>query len=123
MEEVENPLEDILKKHYQKNVQFLINGEEFKAGKFLLYRLTTYANNYYVEFHIKREKKIDIIKIPYPFTVEHHEVDNLLYFDYRIVTLCKKNKEMVAKLNNVCQNYPERMQSKFFERILEIQFT
>ena len=119
---VDNYLEDILKKHFQKSICLTLNSEEYKCGKFTLYKLTTYANNYYIEFHIKREKKNDLIKIPYPFKIEEHEEDNLLFFDYRISTLCNKNKKLMEKIYDVSDQYEDCKKNKFFDNILEIKF-
>lgn len=117
----ENYLESILKKYFQKNISLYIDGEELKSGVFMLYTLLIYSNNYFLEFHIKGDKKIDIIKIPYPFATEEYEKDGLLYMDYRIVTLCKNNPKLVKKIENAA-NMSSVSDNKFYNKILEIQF-
>ena len=119
----DNYIEDILKNHFQKNIKLLLNDEELKSGKFLLYKLATYSNNFYIEFHIKREKKNDLVKIPYPFKVEEHLDDGLIYFDYRLNTLLNNNTQLTNKIYTLANQYPDSANNKFFDKILEIQFT
>jgi len=119
----ENYLETILKKYFQKNISLIIDGEELKSGLFMLYALTIYSNNYYIEFHVKRDKKTDIIKIPYPFKAEEYEKDGLLYLDYRISTLCKNNSRLINKIETATRNISSVNDNKFYNKILEIQFT
>ncbi len=119
---MENYLEDILRKYFQKDVKFIINEDEFKKGKFLLYKIMTYGNNYYVEFTIKTDKKIDLIKVPYPFNVENYPDDNLLYFDFRIKTLCKNNVYYETLLKEFSKKEEGEKYNKFFDNILEIKF-
>jgi hypothetical protein len=118
----ENYLEDILKKYFQKKVSLIIDGEEIKSGTFLLYVLTIYSNNYFIEFHIKTDKKIEILKVPYPFLSEEHENENLVFFDYRLSTLCRNKKKVVEKLMNCIEGISTHKDNKFFNKILELKF-
>lgn len=123
MDTDENYLENILKRYFQKHIKIIIDNEEYKSGKFLLYRFLTYANNYHLEFHIQRSKKIDIIKIPYPFAVEEHAEDNLIYFDYRIKTFSKNNKKIEQKIKNFASTEEGLLINKFYDRIVEFEFS
>lgn len=118
----ENYLEDILKKYFQKKVSLIIDGEEIKSGTFLLYVLTIYSNNYFIEFHIKTDKKNEVVKVPYPFVSEEHENENLIFFDYRVSTLCKNKKKTIEKLMSCIESIPTHKDNKFFNKILEIKF-
>ena len=121
MHEQQNYIEPILQKHFQKNISLSIDSVEFKAGKFLLYRFAVYANNYYIEFHIQGGKKIDMVKVPYPFFIEEHMDENLLLFDYRLKTFCKGNQALITTLQKF-SNPSEEPASRFYDKILEIQF-
>jgi len=113
-------IEDMLTKHFQKNVKLFIQNEEFKSGQFILFRSTLWHNNFYIEFHIKGPKKIDLVKIPYPFRVEEHVEDNLLYFDYRL-TMLSPSTEII----NIINKYKPKDQmalNKFYNSVLEIHF-
>lgn len=118
----ENYLENTLKKYFQKKVSLNIDGEEIKAGTFLLYMLSIYSNNYFIEFHIKTEKKIETLKLPYPFLAEEYDKENLLYFDYRLSSLCRNNKKIMEKLTKSIEQIPTYKDNKFFNKILEIKF-
>ncbi len=39
-------IENILKNNFQRTMEFEISNKVFKRGKFILYRLETYDNNY-----------------------------------------------------------------------------
>ena len=125
MTEHVDKIEALLRPRFQKNISLFINGEEYKKGKFILFHSTLLANNFYIEFHIRTEKKLEIIKIPYPFAIERHEdeEDDLFYFDYRLCTLCKQNKKLEKELLEFSSTQEGFGQNKFFNTILEIQFT
>ncbi len=117
-----NILESILQKYFQRKIELIIDGEPFKQGQFILFRNMTEQNNYYFELSIRRKEKIETIKIPYPYDVEEYDDEGLLYLDYRNITLVKNNKSLLDKLNAYVETHTEE-KSKFFNKILEIQFT
>lgn len=112
-------IEYILQKQFQRNMKLLIQNEEIKTGQFILFRSLLWQNNFYFEFHLKGPKKIDLVKIPYPFNIEEHEEDNLIYFDYRISTLCSTPaiRESIFKYKPKDQ----MALNKYFNTVLEIQ--
>lgn len=123
MEFKENYIESVLKKYFQRDVSFYVDNIEYKSGKFILYKFYLYSNNYFIEFHIQTAKKIDSIKIPYPFSVEEDEEDGLLYFDYRLKTLCKDNTKLINKIHDFAKTQEDIDINKFYDKILEIKFT
>jgi len=107
-------LEKVLMGLLQKDIKLLIDGKLFRKGKLLLFR----QNNYCLELTI-RKNNIDIKKfeVPIPFAIENWDDDGVIYFDYRIATLAHKDKvvlDMIKKL-------PTNGQSKFYDKILEIE--
>lgn len=113
-------IEKIFEKYFQKTISLFIKGEIVKKGKFLLIRNCILGNNFYYEFTIKREKKIDTVRIPYPFLLEEYFDENLLYLDYRLDTLFKEKKhsECIREWLVVDDKIP----NKLFDNILEIHF-
>ncbi len=118
---VKKSLDTILEKYFQKKINILIDGETIKAGQFLLSKNMIVHSNYYYELHIKRNNKIDSIKIPYPFEIEEYPDESLLYLDYRLVTIAKNKPELVSLINETSKTTPHN--HKFFNKIVEIIFT
>jgi hypothetical protein len=119
---VENELESILKRYFQQKIEIRIGEELIKSGQFLLFQNSLDNSNYFFALSIKRKDKIDLIKIPYPYAIDEYEDEGLLYLDYRTQTLVKNNVELLAKLNAYTATQLEE-KSKFFDKIVEIQFT
>jgi len=115
-------IETILRKNFQRKISIIIDDKEIKTGKFLLFKNMIYYNNYYIEFHIRREKKIDMFKIPYPFQIEEHVSDNLIYFDYRLKTLCQNNKNLEKQLFEFVEMVNPTPVNRFYNKIVEIKF-
>lgn len=112
-------IENILSKQFQKNMKLLIKNEEIKTGQFILFRSLLWQNNFFIEFHLKGNKKIDFVKIPYPFSVEEHANDNLIYFDYRLTALSPSKD-----VRDILRKYKPQDQmalNKFYDTVLEIQ--
>jgi len=124
MTEPVDKIEALLRPRFQKNISLFINGDEYKKGKFILFHSTLLANNFYIELHIQTEKKLETIKVPYPFTIEPHtDNEDLFYFDYRLRTLCKGDVKLEKELFDFASTQEGFEQNKFFNTILEIQFT
>ena len=115
-------LSKILNKQFQKKISILVDDKEIKTGKFLLYRDSIHNNNFYIEFHIKRDKKLDMLKIPYPFKYEEHDSDNLIFFDYRIQTLCRNDKDLIKKIEKYADNTFQTPLNRFYNKIVELKF-
>jgi hypothetical protein len=114
-------LEEILKTHLQKYISITINGTEIKNGKFILFQNNILANNFYFELTIERIKKIDVVKIPFPFKVEHYPDEGLLYLDYRFTSLTDDKKQLM-KIDSLKEKYTEAKLSKFLNTIVEVEF-
>ena len=107
-------IENNCKKLLQKNISFEIKNKIIKKGKLILF----YQRNFYLVFILENDKKKkDKLEIPIPFGMEYHEDDELMYFDYRIVTLKKHlfDIEPYFTLFN-----PKVAKSKFFNIILTV---
>lgn len=90
----------------QKPLRFSINNELIKSGKLLLFRRV----HYFIQLALLTNKGArENFEIPIPFRIESHEEDHLLYFDYRL-----------ASLGIAVPQLPEKINSIFFDRILEI---
>lgn len=117
---MEDKLEDVFKTLFQRDLELEINNKVFKRGKFVLYRLETYSNNFEITLIFEKNSKIEHFKIPYPFNYEFYPEDNELFFDYRLITLCNNNLEIVDKLKPICEKY--NTSCKFLDKILKINF-
>lgn len=115
-------IEKLFEKYFQKTVELSVCGEFFKKGKFLLIENKVLNNNYYFEFLIEKTKKIDIIKLPFPFGIEEHEEDGILYFDYRLKTFFKNAQHEQTKRVKHIIEVNKIFPSKLFDNILEIKF-
>lgn len=114
--------EKIFEKYFQKTIYLSIKNEVLKKGKFLLIRNYILNNNYYFEIVVERLKKLDTIKIPYPFNIEEYEKDNLIFLDYRINCFVNNNKDIKNVLEKWIQEVDIKNTNKFFDNILEIKF-
>lgn len=116
-------VERIFEKYFQKTISLSIKDEQIKKGKFLLIKNCIIGNNYYFELTIERVKKLDLVRIPYPFDLEEYEEDNLLYLDYRLSSLFKHNKKLLEEMKYWCNNKTDlKTANKMFNNILEIKF-
>lgn len=116
-------IEKIFEKYFQKNIVLTIKNEQLKKGKFLLVRNCIISNNYFFELTIERTKKLDLIRIPYPFQVEEYPEDNLLFLDYRLSTLFRNNKKLLKDMKQWCSEKSDtKSPNKMFDNILEIKF-
>ena len=107
-------IEDSCKSFLQRELTFEIKNKTLKKGKVVLF----FQRNFHIVFILDNEKdKRDKIELPIPFQIEHHDSDNLVYFDYRFSTFSKMYPE--------CQPYlslykPKLAKSKFYDSILTI---
>jgi hypothetical protein len=116
----EDVLEPILKSQLQKTLEFELGGKVFKRGKFALYRIETYNNNFEITFKFSKPGtplKVENFKVPYPFHIEYYADDDVIFFDYRLSTLTNNNKDLIRKLEELAQTYET---SKYFNKILKI---
>lgn len=115
-------IEKIFEKYFQKGISLNVRGEQLKKGKFLLIKNCIVSNNYYYEFTIERTKKIDVIRIPYPFNLEEYETENLIYMDYRLSSLFKNNVDTQKEITEWIKKTDIKNPNKLFDSILEIKF-
>lgn len=106
MNSLQKQLDSMLKPHLQRTIIMSINNKKIKTGKFLLY---TFAD-YHIEITMTINNKIKRSMIPIPFKAENYAEDGLIYFDYRINSLLPSFKLLTP-------------QSKFYNQILEMEFT
>jgi len=107
-------LEDTLKYLLQKNLKLYINNKQYRKGRLLLFK----QNNYHIELTIKKnDTDVKKFEIPIPFAVELWKDDGLVYFDYRLLTLTKKN----TMVYNILKPLSVETNNKFYDKILEIQ--
>lgn len=122
---MEDKIETILKRNFQKNIEIEIDDKVIKKGKFILYKMSTATNYFHIELYIERNSKVDKIdtfKLPYPFAIEEYEDEDLYYFDYRAKTLLKRN--------NLCNKFQSLSSTsceddgplKFYDKIVVIKF-
>ena len=111
---IENSIEKHCKTLLQKNLAFEINNKTIKKGKLILF----VQRNFHVTFILENDKNgKEKLEIPVPFFIESYPEDNLLFFDYRIATLCKMFKEAE---NHIKIFSMKKSKSKFFDSILTI---
>ena len=116
-------LEKIFEKYFQKTISLSIKDEQIKKGKFLLIKNCIIGNNYFYELIIERGKKLDIVRISYPFKIEEYAEDNLLFLDYRLSSLFLNNKKLLNEMTQWCETKTDlKSANKMFNNILEIKF-
>lgn len=114
-------IENLFKKHFQKQTVLYLNGDEYKRGKLILTKNSILGNNFYFEFVLEKPTKIENVKIPYPFSYEEYE-DGLVYFDYRLCVLFKNNIAF-EKLAKAWVDEQDQSTNKLFDNILEMHFS
>lgn len=103
------PGEAFLLASLQKQVRFSINEKIIKQGRLLLFKRT----HYYIQISLQTLKSNrENFEIPFPFQIEKHDQDGILYYDYRISTL---------KLTTPFSLEKKKPSSIYFNKILEIQ--
>lgn len=107
-------LDNYLREFFQKQILISINGKTFKSGKFLLFNY----NNFFIHLNLINNKKgkSEIVKIPVPFVYEYYKDSGILYFDYRIKTLCRGVIELEKRISNM----KRKKESRFWDSILEV---
>jgi len=110
---------DILEYVLQRNIQINVNKKTVKTGKLLLFKRV----HYYIHLSILNSKNcIENYEIPIPFGVEFYPENGLVYFDYRIITISKKQQEISKKLKSF-RDCAVQSTSNFYDKILEIVIT
>jgi hypothetical protein len=101
--------------HLQSCLSFTLGKKVLREGRLIIFK----RSHYFFQITLLNSKnQTECFEIPLPFKVEHHPEENLLYFDYRIKSLAKGDKELEKALNN-CTN--KATPSIFLNKILEIQ--
>jgi hypothetical protein len=114
-------LEKMFAKYFQRHITIRVGNDEIKSGKFLLIQNNLISNNFYFDLAIENTKKIVIFNLPFPFAVDEHESDGLIYLDYRFNSLTH-DPYIINKLHQIKNNYMPEKPSKFLDSVIEIQF-
>lgn len=124
MDFIHNNLNISLTDNFQKTLSIIVDGQILKKGKFILFQDYTLANNFYYEITLENTKKIETLKIPYPFSIEYYKDDGLIYLDYRIDTILKKDIKLMHYFDNLKSKIIlDTKPSKFYNKIVELEFT
>lgn len=101
------PAENFLFSNLQKELKFQLGTKTIKTGKLILFK----RSHFFVHVTLVNTKKEkENFEIPFPFKVEEHYDDGIVYFDYRIESL---NTEAFPLIKN-------KVSSSYFNKILEI---
>ena len=104
----EIPGESFLIKCLQQQVKFSLNNRAIKQGKLLLFCKA----HYYIQLSISTDKSArENFEVPFPFQVEIHENEGLMYFDYRLSSLG----------TSVIPSPRKKISSSYYDKILEMQ--
>jgi hypothetical protein len=102
----------------QKKLEFYIDNRLYKKGHLILYRMKHLDNYFYIDLVIEKEsKKLETLKINYPFVLEFY-ADDGLYLDYRISAFTK-NKEVQEQIKELKQKITS--DNRLFNKILYIK--
>jgi hypothetical protein len=115
-------MEKIFEKYFQKDISLYIKDDLIKKGKFLLIKNCIVSNNFFFELTIKRGNKLDLLRIPYPFNLEEHIEEELIYMDYRLDALFKNKPNLKNNINEWISQLDVKAPNKLFNNILEIKF-
>lgn len=100
----------ILTSFLQKTLTFTLQDKVIKKGRLLLFK----KSHYFIQFALQTNKKDqENLEIPFPFALEYYPDEELLYFDYRLNSL----------LNEDFSYVPQKINSIYFNKILELQVT
>lgn len=110
----EIPLADNL----QRMLLFTLGKKTIKHGKLILFKRIHYC----IHITIQTSKLTnENFEIPIPFKTEYYPSQGLIYFDYRIKTFSKKDKEKEEIIKKL--NIKNVMPSQYYDKILEISVT
>lgn len=115
MNEYLQKIDEGLKPFFQKKIRLLINDQQYKEGRFILYTHGYFSLN--LEVENAKKKKTEVIKIPLPFECEYYPDESLLYFDYRIQSFTKEYKILEALIRKMTA--PSL--SRYYDKIVTIE--
>jgi hypothetical protein len=105
-------LEQKLQKHFQKNIQILLNEKVLRTGKFILFA----PKEYYLVFCINSNNKNKYLEIPLPFKIVETAAGFL--FDYKVELL---TDDITLKIK--IDEYYKLYKSKYLNNKLAFHFT
>ena len=105
-------LEQKLQKHFQKNIQILLNEKVLRTGKFILFA----PKEYYLVFCINSNNKNKYLEIPLPFKILETSAGFL--FDYKVELL---TDDITLKIK--VDEYFKLYKSKYLNNKLAFHFT
>jgi hypothetical protein len=106
-------IEDTLTNLLQQRIALEIDGKVIKTGKLILFTSKYFFISLTIETLKKSKEKVEI---PIPYSIEVHNEDKLIYFDYRLSTLTKTSasaKKIIEKMSS--------SKNKFYNKILIIE--
>jgi len=106
-------LEDSLKKIFQKDITFNLNGKTLKEGKLILFSF----KEFYLHFKLKVNDSYKNFEIPCPF--EYSIESSRFVFDYTNKTFSKNNKNLDFLIKVLKKNKT----SKYYNNYLIINFS
>jgi hypothetical protein len=110
------PGEEYFTKYLQSPIVFTLGKKIIKQGRLILFKRA----HFYIQITILNSKNVkETFEIPIPFKSEEYKKEGLMFFDYRLNSLCTKNSLLDTKIKNVAiKNTPP---SQYYNKILEIQ--
>lgn len=111
---ISEKLDSILKNFLLRNINLVLNDKSIAEGRLVSYYMNIDRNGFFLEVTLENNKnKKRSNKIPFPFKYEYHTEDNILLFDYRLLTIFE---DEIADFFHKPQELPNR----FYNQILEI---
>jgi hypothetical protein len=116
MDTIYNDILDIyFKENLLKNIQFFFNNKLLEEGKLISYKQDVY-NVCFILNTLKED--IDNFYLPIPFKIELNKINKNIYFDYKLKTFCKNNKESYNILTELLRKYKP---NEYLDNVIEIK--
>ena len=110
------PNEGLFINALQRNLHITLGNKFIKRGKLIIYK----KQHYNIQLTIINNKQNkENFELPIPFSIEYHAEENLIFFDYRIISLTGNDKTMESFLTNYRIKGIEP--SQYFNKILTIK--
>jgi hypothetical protein len=110
------PGEDYFTQYLQSPIVFTLGKKIIKQGRLILFKKA----HFYIQITLLNNKNIkEVFEIPIPFKTEEYRKEGLMFFDYRLESLCTKNSVQETKIKNI--TIKNTSPSHYYNKILEIQ--
>lgn len=107
----ETPVDKTLQKLLQRNIRLRVEKKVWRTGKLILFK----QSGFFVELIIDAPKKRERFEIPIPYNIVEHR--DRVYFDYKINTLVRGQKDLLKLIEKL----DITTKSRFYDAILEIE--